>query len=652
MSHEERLRTAWTEEIAAAHRNPSNRFDEPRLDLSKWNFVSHRLENRTTANCYIVQGPGKYMFPMVYGNAVDLICYNTADNQSSYEPSVSGAGVLNQFRNHVRNATDYEWTMTPYRIKQPWVSRDANFGANCTEVGILWQDMDGTVITNLTTVDEFTYANGKADRFVCFDIPAETIKPGNVVIYVKDTGLTEESGSGHPVAWSWHIWITDQNMFPVRMKNNSNSAGFPVQPVNLGWVDGEEGLYYPARTGQVRFVAADSAGDYADVELTQDEYEKMSTSGHAPFYQWGRKDPLQSTATAVTDELHHVYYSIRHPEVFLGQHTSTITQFDWTDNGYRNLWKSENKKYGRTDRTATTGRKTVYDPCPRGYVMAPGTTWDDVHKTGSEWTGSGWIIPSGMNDGRKTYLPAAGYLRVENPSGLESAHYLGLQNSGSKGYYWTDFPSSIGVHRQSFALKFESSESSFEVNDEMMRAYGCSVRCVREDRFTDDKEGGEAPAYVDDQPETLAEDNNYEIAFYTTQVIRDNITSLDEASEIILHESLQFVTENPFSVTPALSVYFGNSDENLRSQVNLEAGSTLTIALSAKGQVAAKQIKVNCLSSESGATLDVNGLGAKSIYNAGESTLVAYDINPASTITSISLTASKLTAIYSITVEF
>lgn len=33
MSHEERLRTAWTEEIAEAYRNPSNRFDEDSVPI-------------------------------------------------------------------------------------------------------------------------------------------------------------------------------------------------------------------------------------------------------------------------------------------------------------------------------------------------------------------------------------------------------------------------------------------------------------------------------------------------------------------------------------------------------------------------------------------------------------------------------------------
>ena len=493
-SHEDRLRS-MADVIEDNYRNPNGSFNDERLDLSMWNFVNHSLNNRTTANCYIVQGPGKYRFPMVYGNAIDMLCWNTSDNTPSYNPG-DHPNFLNQFRNHVRNATDYAWTFEPYRIQNPWISRDANFGQYCTEVGILWKDYDGDVITNVTT-----YTINTNDRFIYFDVPAATIKPGNALIYVKDTNLTEENkyGSGHPIAWTWHIWITDQSMNTTQIKNLKSSAGWPVQPVNLGWVDDSEGIYYPQRNGDVRFVIVECQSEYEDVTFQQTPREKISTSGHGLYYQWGRKDPIRAETETVMDENHHLYFAVRHPDKFIAYHSAYLTEYDWTDNEYKNLWRAENTEYGMSNRSTLTGRKTVYDPCPRGYIVPPGNTWDDIMKaSGNTWTGSGWWFPTGFNDGTMIFMPADGYLRVDtdktNPLIWTYENYRGLQNQGSKGYYWTDFPANTGDRTLSIALKFDS--TSMEIADDYMRGYGASVRCVRDDKYTAASEGGTTPDWV------------------------------------------------------------------------------------------------------------------------------------------------------------
>lgn len=483
-THEEQLRTAWADEIAAATRRPNGYYDKARVDLSKWNPVTHSLEARTTANCYIVQGPGDYMFPMVYGNAVDLICYNASDNTGSYDPQISGAGVLNKFRNHLENATEDESggdPIAPYRIKQPWISADPNFGDNCTEVGILWQQFNNgstNVITDLSICNE----DQSAHKMVCFTV-TENISPGNAVIYVKDTRSDMDC-----IAWSWHIWITDQDMHSVRLKNSSNSAGYPLQPVNLGWIDDSAGQYYAERSDQIRFVIVESPGTYKDLTLEQEAEEVVSTSGWSPYYQWGRKDPLRSDCGVINDELHHIYFSIRNPQSFLGYRVAgTTEEFDWTDNGFRNLWRAENNHYTASNRTATTGKKTVYDPCPRGYIMAPGCTWDGL--SGTWESGKGWFFNTGFTTPAQVFFPASGYIRMENTgSTLHPDYTIEFRNQGTNGYYWTDFPSSIGTIRKSFGMKFDSSTITADgsSDSELKRAYAFSVRCVRDDRLTDE----------------------------------------------------------------------------------------------------------------------------------------------------------------------
>src|SRR3712207_6073866 len=49
-----------------------------------------------TANCYIVNAPGRYRLPLVYGNAVK----NGTSNTNAYTSTASGSNVLVNFINH------------------------------------------------------------------------------------------------------------------------------------------------------------------------------------------------------------------------------------------------------------------------------------------------------------------------------------------------------------------------------------------------------------------------------------------------------------------------------------------------------------------------------------------------------------------------
>lgn len=62
------------------------------------------LSNRTgadavenTASCYVINGPGHYCFPLVYGNAIR----NGADNPAAYSSTSTNPYVLKQFVNYI-----------------------------------------------------------------------------------------------------------------------------------------------------------------------------------------------------------------------------------------------------------------------------------------------------------------------------------------------------------------------------------------------------------------------------------------------------------------------------------------------------------------------------------------------------------------------
>ena len=476
-SHEDRLRTAWVDEIAAARQNVGNAYDKARVNLHMWNHLTHSNGSGvSTANSYIVQGPGDYIFPMVYGNGVDEEFQGLNPNVEAYDPPGAYGDYLDCFHNHTRNSFDYSGIVTSDRIKDAWISRHGTstslgvttdyYGHHCTEVGVLWQDFKNgeDVITDVGYLETATYADNKADRYITFSV-GDNISPGNALIYVKDTKLDV-------IAWTWHIWITDQTLEPVTM-SNSSSDSFTLQPVNLGWVDDSEGLYYPPRTGVIRFVCTERESVVSPtLTLDQSDYEAESTSGWAPYFQWGRKDPIREGATLVNDEAHHIYYSIQNPDKFLSAFDTVQSHYDWTDNDYLNLWRSKYYYVALVHpldpMKNTAVEKSVYDPCPRGYKVPAGNTWTGLDLSGDEVSGKGRYFPT--TSGR-VFFPAMGYI---NGTGA-------VTGKGTSGLYWLDVPAGTS-NRLSYCLSYSS--GIINVPGSSDRAYGLQVRCEREDANT------------------------------------------------------------------------------------------------------------------------------------------------------------------------
>lgn len=173
------------------------------------------LSNRTgadavenTANCYVINGPGHYSFPLVYGNAIR----NGADNPATYSSTSTNPYVLKQFVNYIN-----------YPITRPYI--DEGYAYPLTSAEILWQDEPGLVT-------DVRYHAEPGRGTISFAVPRETIKEGNAVIVLKD-----ERGQ---VIWSWHIWVTSADVEQtIRVKTFHAKEAyvrvFEFMPVNLGW---------------------------------------------------------------------------------------------------------------------------------------------------------------------------------------------------------------------------------------------------------------------------------------------------------------------------------------------------------------------------------------------------------------------------------
>ncbi len=405
------------------------------FDLATLNVATGETVNRTTANCYVVQAPGTYKFPLVYGNGVK----NGAVNESAYyqaDPPVAAAHpFLTRFKDHLDNDI-----MSPYIATQ--------LSGKTLSAVLIWQDVQGLVTVNSTI------SGSGENAYVTFTVPEENITQGNALVAV----LVDDDADGTPetIAWSWHIWVTDEDLTNLTDVNN-----FKVPQVNLGWCDARVLELYEGRSCQVRAVQTETGGKTSDpITVTQTEYAPVGTGGNCTYYQWGRKDPLQAadgtasnTAKTYYDASGNAYTStstsdyrpqhgvlgkfsigtsIREPQKdYFHDNGNGDYGDNWCSTDYLNLWNSTLNSFDQTVCLSAAVTKTIYDPSPVGFKVPPqslftGFTDTDIFP---------WAVINGDNGriyNNSVFFPVAGYRYINNQ----------LNKVTLRGRYWTAAPQS------------------------------------------------------------------------------------------------------------------------------------------------------------------------------------------------------------------
>lgn len=318
-----------------------------RKDLSMINGKQY------TANCYIVSAPGKYKFPLFYGNSRE----NSTDNTLSFQNNTNSANALKYFHGGIEQEPNNY--MIPYPDIHQWV-----YGAK-----LLWESKTGLVKVTATNRNGHTQPHsGGRDIYVEFEVNKDNIETGNAIIAVTLNGK---------VAWSWHIWITGKEVADVQ------SGHFLSEPIGFVPTKWMRTTYRQDRYVKVT-VKQPRSGKTASVVFKQKPHEE-TPEGQAMHYQWGRKDPFWPGMDGLTASPN-IYNggislaeSVQEPKK-LGhsrrlEHAlgSTATNFgstwDWNNNpaytnSYLNLWDANNATgYGYTGAFV----KTIYDPSPAGF---------------------------------------------------------------------------------------------------------------------------------------------------------------------------------------------------------------------------------------------------------------------------------------------
>jgi hypothetical protein len=353
----------------------------------------------TTSNCYVINAPGYYKIPLVYGNARK----EGADNQTAYKGwsgDYSLGTMVNSLGESIGTDKDtylwWDWSTGKRGYQQP------------TQTWVIWQDHK-----NLLRDSNLQMSDKDGDgyyRYIHFYISPDDIAAGNVVIGVF-------SSYGWCV-WSWHLWVTpympgytntsEGVNGDITLTNNAGGTSVMTEKP-LGYVAGTW-QHWAERKAEATFYQVDDNGNKigkeATVNLRQEEHWFKPET--ATYYQWGRKDPfpgLMCSEAGGLDAYNCYQYEYTKKKIYDGDGNETSITYQsptvaFSDGGYGTVasairhpsnffagqyWYGNYNEKGSSSRSVSywnlwgaaanndlaSSRKTVYDPCPKGYKVPP-----------------------------------------------------------------------------------------------------------------------------------------------------------------------------------------------------------------------------------------------------------------------------------------
>ena len=353
--------------------------------------------------------------------------------------------------------------------------------------GLLWESSRG-----LVTQVEYLYG------YVRFKVqpPQIKVKKGNSEVWEANLEYKEGNAviavydSQRKVLWSWHIWITETPE-PVTYLLTDNVEDNGANPVSITILD--------------RNLGATSA------TVPDDPTEQQILDTYGLYYQWGRKDPSMGPSTpyyrpqsTVTQDYYDYYGSkwnyagvvmmdrpgirdgVENPMYLIlpTDFSMTTYQYDWLYTSVDNLWGTHNEK-------------TIYDPCPYGYMVPQDEistlfASNSLEKDKSE---NGYTLTAA--NGASSFFPFAGYKGadkgVSSLTGAwkhvgEKGDYMSSKIEDNKHrsrtyisevYRWTEYGADADNDGHGDASR---TYASYIYADDMAnRRTAASVRCVKMD---------------------------------------------------------------------------------------------------------------------------------------------------------------------------
>ena len=441
------------------------------------------LSDYQTANSYIVSKNGFYKFKAtVRGNGIGQLVSPGATTTIVLTEQLQSVDIKNQL----------------VKVKPLW-----------------WKPAEGT---NVTAPDFLLLNDGNPDSegYVSFNL--ETFNEGNLVLAGYD--------AKGEIIWSWHLWFTDE---PEMM----NSNAFVVMDRNLG------ATYAPQKNSTV---------------APTDNNNLKETYGF--YYQWGRKDPFITEGQDVYEYKDGAYVQTKSFQTTTGENPVTSSfatesvaanktvansvknpmtfhlASDWTApyyeliysynnyyNGkselytyslssyntsdyqcFSNMLYPDNRKslwgYSAISNTyGVTTSKTMYDPCPPGYVVAYYLVWTNTERNdnsdyayytaldggfknhGLSAGDTGLFLNRGITNNDPRYgkfdlawYPYSGYMRGSDAK---------LIHDGSIGFFHTSTPAGLSSRNIAYN-KYQSGQGIYGSSYGLPSTFAYPVRCQKE----------------------------------------------------------------------------------------------------------------------------------------------------------------------------
>ena len=367
-------------------------------DLSLINVATNEPIERSTANCYVVNAPGTYTFPMVYGNAILMnevndkaFCDNYVDELVSWETRSEQGDILSSFGIRLYHFKDH----MSHNITSPYIGQNladyseeegiSNIFSN-PQAKLLWMDAPGLIDPATVQFNDGGTTDIYDDDYISFEIISDNICQGNALI-----GILDNNGV---IAWSWHIWVTDADL---TLKNTglaeTTDHAYEYCAYNIGWCDKRIDASYPEQQCYVRFVQDDPNGSVeGPVLIKMSEGPTIIRMGNNPYFQGGRKDPMMAWSGLESNPKE--YYPAKEENPYYPQtgitlsseppfgiyiqnphlHYSTIKRIN-------NGWNSDDIPNNKNRGSGRAGVKTIYDPSPVGYKVPYNTVYGYVTGT-------------------------------------------------------------------------------------------------------------------------------------------------------------------------------------------------------------------------------------------------------------------------------
>lgn len=327
-------------------------------DLSYMDIYGNITKKQNTANCYIINKPGVYAFPLVYGNAIK-------------DGEINSASYTNIWGSSCSNFVNHNGTV----INTPYIE---NYDI-VTSAQLSIADEDG-VFGNIKIL------NASPCRYIQFEILSVPTVGANGVISIKNSAGT--------IMWSWHIWVWSDDLTPIHGIANYDT-NYYMMPYSLGskWTGTDKSItvnWYYQWGRPTPLLCRASMDSYDD---------------HVSF---GTLNLVTSSSSA-----ENIQMAIQNPTTVYGE--TSWDEYGWIiENKGKtfNLWDAS---MGPSSSNSTNPIKTVYDPSPVGFRVPhikhfnlSFVSYSNYKTTAQYYTGSGHINREFPLTGQRSYRGLSG----------------------------------------------------------------------------------------------------------------------------------------------------------------------------------------------------------------------------------------------------